>query len=118
MLKWLRGGACASMVLVASAAIANAQAVNCNGVVQGEFNITNHGQVMIAPEIRGAQRNRLQKQSRDNGLADWSKTVAQACPGLDPSWQRARQKSIRCGFFSSSLRYTCTMKAKPARKRA
>jgi hypothetical protein len=50
--------------------------------------------------------------------AAWSRRVVTECPGLDPSWSRARKKKLRsCGYRSSSNRYSCPVSAVPARKR-
>jgi len=56
------------------------------------------------------------KARRDVGGA-WMKAVAEHCPGFDTSWARAKRKNVKCGFFSSTPRYSCIQTGIPARKR-
>jgi hypothetical protein len=66
---------------------------------------------------RGPEQKRIMRQVQRLAPTEWSTAVAKACPRLNPTWARAKNRKTSCGFFSSSLRYTCTLTGTPALKR-
>jgi hypothetical protein len=81
-----------------------AEAIDCTGPLKG-------GHTLLARTP--SDRPKVKRTAPDA----WSKQVATLCPSVDPSWSRARNKTVKCGYYSSSYRYTCTVIATPARKR-
>jgi hypothetical protein len=96
---------------VATGASAVAQAVNCRGAIEN----TGPGRVVRAPQAPDALP--IKRQVQREAPAAWAKAVALACPNADPTWTRARKRKTTCGFFSSSLRYSCSLTGVPALRR-
>jgi hypothetical protein len=84
-----------------------AQAPTCTGAIR---NVS----VAVA---RGPEQKNIMREVRRKAPAEWSAAVAKQCPRLDPTWLRAKKRTVKCGFFSSSLRYTCILVGAPALKK-
>jgi hypothetical protein len=93
--------------LFAAAPPAFAQAPTCTGAIR-------NASVAIARE---PGQKRIMREVRRKAPAEWSAAVVKQCPRLDPSWPRAKKRTSECGFFSSSMRYTCVLVGTPALKK-
>jgi hypothetical protein len=93
--------------LITTAPAAVAQVPTCAGTFENTSRAV----------ARGPEQKRIMRHVQRIAPSEWSAAVTKSCPRLNPSWSRAKSRKTACGFFSSSMRYTCTLTATPALKR-
>jgi len=93
-----------------------AQGVDCRAPVEGIASAQVRPPPGFASLTRSPDYPAARAKARREVAAAWAKAVADSCPGHDPNWARAKRRSVRCGFLSSSSRYSCIRLGIPAAK--
>lgn len=104
--------------MVGLPAPAASQGIDCRAPVEGIASVTVRPPPGLASRTRSPDYPAARAKARRDVVAAWAKAVADNCPGYDTDWSRAKRRSVRCGFLSSTPRYSCIRLAIPApRKR-